>query len=190
MRLTEPRFAPLTDAELTEEMRELLAPITLAGPAANIFRTLAREPAALRGFLAWGNTVLSRRSGLPPRERELAILRTGFLCHAGYEWAQHVRIGLDAGVTEAEIARVKAGPDAPGWSPADAALLRAVDELHRAQFVDDAAWAALGEHFDDRQRMAIVFAVGQYTQVSMILNTFGIQLDPDLTLDPDLDGRG
>jgi len=28
--------------------------------------------------------------------------------------------------------------------------------------------------------------VGQYSQVSMLLNSFGVQLDDDLTLDPDL----
>ena len=28
--------------------------------------------------------------------------------------------------------------------------------------------------------------VAQYTQVSMMLNTFGVQLDEDLKLDPDL----
>jgi 4-carboxymuconolactone decarboxylase len=37
--------------------------------------------------------------------------------------------------------------------------------------------------------MDLVFTVGQYTQVSMILNSFGVQLDPGQTLDPDLDGR-
>ena len=189
MCLHQPRIPPLTDAELTPEQGELLAGITVAGPAANIFRTLAREPAALRGFLAWGNYVLSRRNGLPPRERELAILRVGFLCKAGYEWAQHVRIGLAAGLTEAEVERIKAGPAAEGWREPDRALLRAVDELHADRFVSDVTWAELGRHFDDRQRMVIVFAVAQYTQVSMILNAFGVQLDDDLTLDPDLDGR-
>jgi 4-carboxymuconolactone decarboxylase len=189
MRLTEPRIAPLTDTELTPEVKALLEPITIAGPTANIFRTLARDPGALRGFLAWGNHILTRRNGLPARERELAILRVGYLCRAGYEWAQHVRIGIAAGLTEEEVERIKGGPDAPGWSEADAALLRAVDELHADRFVTDPTWAALSRHFDERQRMVIVFAVGQYTQVSMILNTFGVQLDEGLTLDPDLDGR-
>jgi hypothetical protein len=36
--------------------------------------------------------------------------------------------------------------------------------------------------------MDVVFTVGQYTQVSMILNSFGVQLDPGQVLDPDLRG--
>jgi 4-carboxymuconolactone decarboxylase len=186
MRLTKPRYAPLSDAELTVEQAEALAPMR-PGPVLNIFRTLARAPKALTRFNAWGGYVLSRRNDLPPREREIVILRTGFLCKSGYEWTQHVRIGLSEGLTQDEIARLKQGADA-GWAPADAALIRLADELHADQFVTDATWAELSRHFSDKQCMDAVFTAGQYTQVSMFLNTFGVQLDEGQTLDPDLKG--
>lgn len=187
MRLTTPRIAPLQDGELDADQRELLAPMLERGPALNIFRTLARAPAAAKAFLAWGNYILSRRNGLPAREREIVILRIGFLCRAGYEWTQHVPLGMRAGLTEDEVQRIKAGAEA-GWSAADAALIRAADELHHDQFITDATWAALSAHFDEKQRMDVVFTAGQYTQVSMMLNSFGVQLDPGQTLDPDLKG--
>jgi alkylhydroperoxidase family enzyme len=95
------------------------------------------------------------------------------LCRSGYEWTQHVPIARRAGLTDEEIARIKLGADAPGWSAADAALLRATDDLHREQFVTEAVWAELARHFGERQRMDMVFTVGQYTQVSMLLNSFG-----------------
>jgi 4-carboxymuconolactone decarboxylase len=186
MRLTQPRFAPLSDAEMTPEQDEALKDFR-PGPVLNIFRTLARAPKALTRFNAWGGYVLSRRNDLPAREREIVILRTGYLCKSGYEFTQHTRIGLQAGLTEAEIANIKAGADA-GWSAADAALIQATDELHSDQFIGEATWAALGQHFTDKQRMDVVFTTGQYTQVSMILNTFGVQLDAGQTLDPDLKG--
>jgi alkylhydroperoxidase family enzyme len=157
------------------------------GPVLNIFRTLARAPKALTRFNAWGGYVLSRRNDLAPREREIVILRTGFLCKSGYEWTQHVRIGLREGLTEDEIARLKKGAGA-GWGAADAALIRASDELHADQFIGEATWAELGAHFSDKQRMDVVFTAGQYTQVSMMLNTFGVQLDVGQSLDPDLKG--
>jgi 4-carboxymuconolactone decarboxylase len=184
MRLTKPRFAPLTDAELTPEQAEALEPMR-PGPVLNIFRTLAHAPKALARFNQWGGYVLSRRNALEPREREIVILRTGYLCKSGYEWTQHKRIGLQSGLTEDEIGRIKAGADAD-WSPADAALIRASDELHDDQFIGEATWAELGKHFTDKQRMDVVFTTGQYTQVSMILNSFGVQLDAGQTLDPDL----
>jgi alkylhydroperoxidase family enzyme len=187
MRLAKARIAPLRNEELTPEQAEVLAPMMERGPVLNIFRTLARAPAAAKAFLAWGNYILSKRNGLPAREREIVILRTGYLCRSGYEWTQHVGIGLRAGLTEDEVQRLKAGP-AAGWSPADAALIQAADELHREQFITDTTWAALSAHFDEKQRMDVVFTAGQYTQVSMMLNSFGVQLDEGQTLDPDLKG--
>ena len=186
MRLTKPRFAPLSDAEMNEEQREALKDFG-PGPLLNIFRTLVNAPKALTRFNTWGGYILSRRNDLPAREREIVILRTGYLCKSGYEWTQHVRIGLREGLTEDEIARLKKGADA-GWGPADAALIRASDELHADQFVSDATWAELSKHFTEKQCMDVVFTAGQYTQVSMFLNTFGVQLDEGLTLDPDLKG--
>ncbi|MCC7268915.1 MAG: carboxymuconolactone decarboxylase family protein [Caulobacteraceae bacterium] len=188
MRLTKPRIAPLADAELDADQKEVLAPMIEQGRVLNIFRTLARKPKAAKGFLAWGNYILSRRNSLPAREREIVILRIGYLCKSGYEWTQHVPIGIRAGLTEQEAERIKGGAAAPGWSAADAALLRATDELHHDQFITDATWAGLLKHFDEGQGMDLVFTAGQYTQVSMMLNTFGVQLDAGQTLDPDLKG--
>jgi alkylhydroperoxidase family enzyme len=153
----------------------------------NIFRTLVRAPKALTRFNAWGGYVLSRRNDLPAREREIVILRTGFLCRSGYEFTQHIRIGLQSGLTAEEIEAIKRGADA-GWSAADAALIRATDELHDDQFITDATWAELSRHFSEKQCMDVVFTAGQYTQVSMMLNTFGVQLDEGQTLDPELKG--
>ncbi len=183
MRLTKARIAPLSDAELTPEQEEVLKPFRPR--VFNIFRTLVRAPKALDRFNQWGSYVLSRRNDLEPRDREIVILRTGYLCRSGYEWTQHAIIGKREGLTDGEIARIKQGADA-GWSAADAALIRAADELHAGQFIGDATWKALGEHFSEKQRMDVVFTAAQYTQVSMLLNSFGVQLDEGLTLDPDL----
>jgi alkylhydroperoxidase family enzyme len=157
-------------------------------PVLNIFRTMLNHPDALRAFLGWGSYVLSRRSSLPAREREIVVLRTGYLCRSGYEWTQHRAIGSRAGLSDAELEAIKQGADAPVWADADRALLRACDDLHRDQFVSDSAWEALARHFDRKQCMDVVFTVGQYTQVSMLLNTFGVQLDEGQALDPDLRG--
>ena len=185
MRLNAARIAPLAEADMAPELLALLGPRFKAIPVLNIFRTLAHAPKAFKRFMAWGGYILSDANSLSPRDRELVILRTGFNWKSGYEWAQHVRIGLDCGLTEAEIARIKLGPDAPEWCDSDRALLVATDELTADAFISDPAWAALGE-FSEKQRMDLVMTVAQYTQVSMLLNTFGVQLDEDLKLDPDL----
>jgi 4-carboxymuconolactone decarboxylase len=187
MRVKTPRVQPIAQAQWSDEQRELLEPFATRGPVLNIFKTLAVHPAAMKAFLAWGSYILGQRSTLKPRDREIVILRTGFLCRAGYEWTQHVPIGLRAGLTAEEVERIKVGADAPGWSAADLALLHTCDDLHRAQLVSDRTWTELRGHFEERQCMDVVFVVGQYTQVSMMLNSFGVQLDEGQALDPDLE---
>lgn len=183
MRLSKPRIAPLSDAELTPEQAEALEPFR-PGPVLNIFRTLAHAPKALKRFNDWGSYVLSRRNDLPAREREIVILRTGWLCRSGYEFTQHTRIGLTSGLSKDEIQRIKAGAEA-GWSAADAVLIRASDELHADQFISDATWAELRRCYSEKQCMDVVFTAAQYTQVSMLLNTFGVQVEEGQAVDPE-----
>ncbi len=187
MRLSKPRVEPLTDDEIGEEHRAMLGDRFKSGPILNIFRTLLKAPKAYRAFMWWGGYVLSNHNAIPPREREIIILRTGYNWKSGYEWAQHERIGKDCGLTPEEIERIKSGPDADGWTPIEAAMLRATDELTSDGFVSDATWETLGD-LTEKQRMDLVMTVGQYTQVSMMLNSYGVQLDDDLELDKDLLG--
>jgi 4-carboxymuconolactone decarboxylase len=176
MKPGKPRLAPLEPSALDEEQREVLAPFAERGRVLNIFATLAHHPKLLKRWLVFANHILAK-STLPPREREMLILRIGWLCRAEYEWGQHVQIGKRAGLTAVEIARISAGPNAPGWSAAESALLRAVDELHRDAVIGDATWAVLSDHFDTQQLIDLVFTVGNYNLVSMALNTLGVQLD-------------
>ncbi len=185
MRLKAPRIAPLADTDMNAEHREALAAQFGRGNVYNIFRTLARAPDAYRAFMRWGGYILSDKNSLAPREREIVILRAGFNWKSGYEWAQHVRIGKQCGLTDNEIEAIKEGPLSPDWSPIDSALLRATDELTSDGFITDRTWGELSS-LTEKQRMDLVMTVGQYTQVSMMLNSFGVQLDDDLTLDPDL----
>lgn len=176
MTATAPRVTPLPPAEWDDETRKILEASQMGGRVLNIFATLARHPKLLRRWLVFGTHVLVK-STIGHRERELLILRTGWNCRAEYEWGQHVVIGRQCGLSDEEIERVTVGPDAPGWDPFDATLLRAADELHRDSRIGDATWQALSARYDTQQLMDVIFAVGQYTLVSMALNSLGVQLD-------------
>jgi 4-carboxymuconolactone decarboxylase len=99
---------------------------------------------------------------LPPRLREIAILRTGWLCRAEYEWGQYAVLARRVGVSDEEIARVKSGPDAEGWTELEATVLRAADELHSNACITDGTWAVLAAHLDERQVIEVPMLVGQY----------------------------
>jgi alkylhydroperoxidase family enzyme len=176
MRLTEPRVSPLPDDEWGAESQDLLRRLQSEDRVLNIYRTLANHPKLLKRWGVFGTHVLFQNT-LPARERELLILRTGWLRRSEYEWGQHVLIAGRSGVTDVEIERVKEGPDADGWNAADAALLRAADELLEDAFITDETWQALAAKFETEQLIDVIFTVGQYNLVSMALNTLGVQLD-------------
>jgi len=173
----EPRLAPLAKDAWDDDTRTLIG---TTGRPLNIFATLAHHPKLMKRWMVFGNHVLAK-SSLSARHRELLILRTGWNCRAPYEWGQHVAISRSIGVTDDQIERVAAGPDAAGWDPFEATLLRAADELHTDQCVSDATYAALAGQFSEQQLLDLVFTVGQYHLVSMALNTMRVQRDDGVT---------
>jgi alkylhydroperoxidase family enzyme len=129
-----------------------------------------------KAFLRF-NVHLLYSSTLPPRIRELAILRVAHRRDCRYEWTHHVPLAKEAGLRDDEIAAVRRGPD--GWAAGEfeRAVLTGVDELDEKSQLSDETWAALGERLNDRQRMDFVFTVGCYTLLAMAFNTFGVQVE-------------
>ena len=178
MRLSQPRIAPVSDADASDEQRAILA---ASGPSPlNVQRTIVRYPELARARQAFTNHVM-RETSLPAREREILILRTGWNCQSEYEFAQHSRFGRSVGLTNDEIQRITLGPDVEGWDEFDATLIRAADELHHDAFISDDTWNKLADRYSTKQLMDVVFAVGQYHIVSMALNSFGVQFEPTTT---------
>ena len=154
----------------TDALAPLAAGRTL--PPNNALGLLARHPDLARAFLSF-NTHLLGTTTLPRRTRELAILRVAWRRRCRYEWAQHVLIARRAGVSEQEIAEVRAGTPT--------ALNRAVDELETGSRLSDETYRALAAGLDDRQLLDLVFTVGGYGALAMALNTFEVELDTGLS---------
>jgi alkylhydroperoxidase family enzyme len=144
-----------------------------------ILRTLAHDEPLLAPFLGWA-AALAGRGALARRDSELLALRAAHLCRSAYEWAHHVEYGRTAGLSDDEIARVRAGPEALGWSERDRRLLRAADELHATQQLSDRTWQELRAEFGDPQLVEIPLVVGHYTMLSMLANATGVPLEPEL----------
>jgi len=176
----EPRIPPVSLADADPDTRRLLERLSrLRGDDAavlNVFGTLANHPTLLREWLGFATYALTK-STLDPRTRELAVLRVGWRCDAPYEWGQHVVVGRAVGLSDDDVRRVADGPDADGWTAAEAAALRATDELHDRSTITDATWAALGEHFTPEQVLDLVFLVGNYHIVSFALNACRVERD-------------
>lgn len=174
-RPTEPRIEPVTefDGELADIMATAL---THDGTPLNIFGTLGRHPKLLKRFNLLGGFLLNK--GLvPPRERELVILRVGANAHAEYEFGQHTVIGRACGLTVDEIVALTADPADHPWSPQDRALIALADELHADDCVTDTTWATLASTWDDAQLVELLVVAGFYRLVSGFLNSTGVRLD-------------
>ena len=146
---------------------------------ANAFSVFAHHPALTKAFLGFNRHLLYENT-LDERIIELIILRISYLRNSLYEWAQHVPVALEVGVTADEVDRVAAGPDADGWAELDAAVLRAVDELRRDSIISPATWSTLTASFDTQQVLDLLFTIGAYDTLAVAFNCFGLELDPEL----------
>ena len=145
----------------------------------NVFRTFANHPDLMGAWLGFGAYLL-RSSTLEPRLRELIVLRVGWQCGSPYEWGQHVIIGRKSGVLDADLQRLTQSPDAEGWSDAEAAALRATDQLIERHTLGDATWADLTAKFTTQQILDLIFLVGQYQLVAGALNALRVERDDGL----------
>ncbi len=176
-RLKEPRIAPLTESQWNEEQIKVLTPLKREdGSVLNIIATIGRHPKLVDRFIPFGLYIL-REQTLPDRDREILILRIGWLCQAMYEFGQHTLDGKSVGLTDEEILRITKGPDEPGWSTFDATLVRAVDELYYDAIISEATWKVLFERYNEKQLMDVIFTIGEYNMVSWALNSLGVQLE-------------
>jgi len=181
IRLTgkDPRIPPLDPKEWTPEQRKRFDPNGTGQRAANVFVTFVRNPPGdrLRGGVT-GHILNS--TTLAVRQRELLLMRIGVLCRSEYEWAAHSRLGRRAGMTDADVDRIVAGPDSAGGDPIEIAMLRATDELYRDDVISESTWATLAKTLNTKQLLDLLVAVGGYRGVSMAINSAGVQLDANM----------
>ena len=163
-----PRIAPLEPPYETE-IQGQFDRIMRGAPPLMLFRVMASNARAWEKFRAGS---LLDRGPLSLREREIVIDRTCALNGCEYEWGVHVSTfarGCPADRGRDPRHRVE-GADAPCWSPAERALLSAVDALHARSTLDDDEFSALSSHYDDAKIFEVILLCGFYRTVSYLAN--------------------
>lgn len=140
-------------------------------------RTMVKHPEIFRCQMEMGTAIFKGR--LSARERELAVVRIGWLLRAPYEFGEHVDIAQRYGISREEVVRVIEGSTAPGWSEHEAAILRGVEQLLASQYIDDATWAVLARSWDEAQLIEFPMMVGQYVATAFVQNSLRIRLADD-----------
>ena len=96
---------PMRDlSTMTAEDRTTVEKNAMNGQVFNIFKVLAHHPALVKRWTPFAGHILSKQT-LPFRDRELLILRIGWLNQAEYEFAQHELIARRGGLSDSDIAQ-------------------------------------------------------------------------------------
>ena len=167
-----PRIPPLSPDAFTDEQRA----VAQGRETLNFARVFVQHPAAYRAFIPFAEQ-LFLRSSLPPREREILILRALELCSERYDLSHHLIIARDVGMTDPEIEAARLG--GPGLSPFEQVLAKAAEELVGDHCIGDATWQALAERYSVVQLMDVVLLVGLYVMMANATKSFDIQLEDD-----------
>jgi 4-carboxymuconolactone decarboxylase len=176
IQLTRPRIAPLPESQWTDVHKKLAATFAPNGRAGNDLKTLLHIPEMVQALMPF-NVYVSSESSLSPRHREILILRTAWLCGNQYVWSNHAALAKMRLLTAGEIRRVAEGPEAPGWDPFEATLLRMADQLVRNSSINEATWKALAADYDLYHLMDAVMTVADFVTLSLMYNTMGVQPD-------------
>ena len=167
------KLQPLEPENWPEALKNILSYLNTP---LNIHNVMAHHPDLMNAWMPFRNHVVSD-STLSPRQRELIILRTAHNCQTGYEWKHHVERGLQAGLDEIEIDRVKQGPDEIAWQANESALLSAADDCHRNFCISEKTLQEIDRHFSAQQQLDITVTVGMYMTLALIIKTWDVPME-------------
>ncbi|MFV8054612.1 carboxymuconolactone decarboxylase family protein [Mycobacterium sp. 48b] len=185
------RIEPLNPKEFPKEMRTALAALRPPNPrhqplattdrpkALHVLGAMAHHPALAQAYFPLNGHLLLGTT-LSERHRELLIMRVAAVRKCGYEWAQHLFVARDAGLTDEEIGRIAYGPEAPFWSPLEAAMLKAVDELIDPGVISEPTWQTLAAELNTQQLLDLIFTVGSYDMLARMFSSLGLTIDDDI----------
>lgn len=171
------RIRLLRGDEAPAETRDLFGKIEArGGTVLNLYRAVGYSPAAASAFLKLGN-VLLRQAELSPRLRELAILRIAVLLGSDYEWAQHVPIAREVGVSDQQVNDIRRWDRSPGFTPEERAVLAYTDEVTREVKVRDETFDALRSHLSERSIVELTLSIGYWGMVARVLVPLAIEIE-------------
>jgi 4-carboxymuconolactone decarboxylase len=178
-----PRMPPVQPQDFTEETRAFFGQWT-GGIFQNadqnpVLRTFAHHPALANAFSVLNVHLLSANT-LPVKQRQIAIMRTAWICDATYMWSSHLNTSRQCGLAADMYGPIQRGASDPWFSEFERVIIRATDELVQDHVVGDANWHALSAEWNEQQLLDFLFTVGCYAMVAGVMRSTGVQRDADL----------
>lgn len=167
-----PRIPYADPAKLSETVNA-----TLARAPINIMRMVANASEPVFNGFGQFSAGFYQPSELDPVLREVAILRVGYISKSTYEIFHHEGLGRELGLSDAQIAAIKAGRLDPVLTEAQQAVMAFADDVIINVRAGDATLTAVRRHLSDRALVDLILVIGLYMTVSRLLETTGVELD-------------
>lgn len=177
------RMPQLQPEEFSGEAREMFARWKV-GPFKDadsnpVLKTFAHHP-KLADLFSQLNIHLLLTSSVPVRQRQIAIMRTAWVCKARYMWSSHLRTSLGFGLEPELFGPLQVGASDPYFTDFERTIILATEELVNDRRIGDANWRALSAEWNEQQLLDFMFTVGAYVLTAGVMRSTGVQRDPDL----------
>jgi 4-carboxymuconolactone decarboxylase len=178
-----PRIKPVQPDEFTDETRDFFARWTggfFKGADTNpVLRTFAHHP-KLAELFSKLNVHLLTTNTVPVKLRQIAIMRTAWLCDAVYMWSSHLNTSMLCGLGTDLFGPIQRGPSDPYFTDFERSVMHATDELVQTHEVSDPTWQALSAEWNHQQMLDFLFTVGTYVLIAGVMRSTGVQRGEDL----------
>ena len=177
MSRSEPPLPLLPEEPDDADVRQMFEDVRGRWPAVpNLYKTLGHSPEMLRAWLdiAWP---LRLNATTPRRLREMMILCGAQVAQTGYEWAHHVPLALEAGVTQEEVDALFRGDIPESASDAERAALRLAEEVTRGPGASPDCIENLKPHFTGAQIIELTLTASFYVCVGRMLTSLSVPLE-------------
>lgn len=177
------RMAPLEADQFSDEARQMFARWRV-GPFKDAdtnppLKTFAHNP-RLADLFSQLNIHLLVTSTLSVRHRQIAIMRTAWVCKAKYMWSSHLLTSQNFGLETSLFKPLQVGANDPYFTEFERILIIATEELIADKFISEASWQALMAEWTNEQMLDFMFTVGAYVLTAGAMRSIGVERQPDL----------
>lgn len=144
-----------------------------------VLRTFAHHPELANAFSPL-NVHLLTNNTLPVKQRQIAIMRTAWVCKSTYMWSSHLRTSVRCGLSPDMYGPIQQGADDPYFTDFERVIIRATEELINDKIISEANWQALAAEWNKEQLLDFMFTVGCYVMVAGVMNSTGVQRNTNL----------
>ena len=149
-----------------------------SGQIMNVNLMMAQSPGSVLELIRLGNRLLNRAK-LDHKYRELAIIRVSLLFGSKYEWAHHVPIAIQSGVTKKQLESIEDWTDSELFTSEEKIILAYTEEVVRKNEPSKETYNQASAFLDHSSLVELTFSIGYWSMVAKFLRTFQVDIEDD-----------